>query len=152
MHIEVFIDGAARNNGIPDKKNDAACAVMIYRNRKEIVRFARGLGNQSNNEAEYEALIAALLICSMSDFAAPNIYSDSSVVVNQVNGIWKCRSPHLYPLWMTVKVIQEEYPFHLIQVPRSKVKGADLLCNAFLDTLEASRTKIKPADLYVPEL
>lgn len=141
MHIEVFIDGACRNNGITDKANSAACAVIIFKNRQEVVRFARGLGNRSNNAAEYEALIAALLICSMSEFKDPKIYSDSAVVVNQVNGRWECRAEELFPLWMTVKIIQEEYAFQLIQVPRNYVKHADALCDNFLDDLEKAKIK-----------
>ena len=55
MNIEVFCDGASRGQG-QKKVGDAACAVVVYKNRKKIAQFARGLGHRSNNEAEYEAV------------------------------------------------------------------------------------------------
>ena len=115
---------------------------MIYKNKKEVVRFARGLGSRTNNEAEYEALIAALLICSMSDFDNPIIYSDSAVVVNHINSKWVCRSPHLLPLYFTVKEIQKEFSFNLVQVNRNKVFLPDELCNQFLDYIQEEKRKL----------
>lgn len=142
MYIQVFIDGAARNQGT-DIPNEAACAVVIYNKKKEIVRFARGLGEVTNNEAEYAALIDALLICSMTDFPRPIIYTDSQVVYNHTKGIWPCKSPNLLPFYLTVREIQEEYAFDIVLVPREKVFAPDNMCNVFLDKLELEREKLK---------
>lgn len=136
MYVEAFIDGAARENG---NKYRAACAVVVYDKKKEVARFTRLLGNRTNNEAEYEALINALLILSMSGYQDPIIYSDSAVVVNQVNGKWNIKAPSLIPCYITVKEIQEEYNFRLIQVPRKQVFIPDELCNKILD-IEGSFT------------
>jgi ribonuclease HI len=69
------------------------------------------LGPRTNNEAEYEAVIAGLLICSMADLVDPIIYTDSAVVANQVNGKWRCKNSALVPLLMTIEEIREEYNF-----------------------------------------
>ena len=135
MHIEVFCDGASRGQG-QKKTGEAACATVVYKNRKKVAQFARGLGRRTNNEAEYEAVIAALLICSMSDFLDPIIYTDSAVVANHINGKWKCRNKTLLPLLMTVQDIAEEYKFRIVQVPRNIVWEPDWLANQFLDELE----------------
>lgn len=135
MLIEVVCDGAARGQG-QKKMGDAACAVVIYKNEKEIARIARGLGKRTNNEAEYEAVITALLLCSMADLPDPVIYSDSAVVVNHITGKWKCHTPTLMPLFKTVKEIESEYRFRIQQVPRKYVHAADRLAKAFLDELE----------------
>lgn len=135
MLTEVFIDGACRNNGNPALPNFAACAVVIYQNRQEVVRIARGLGDRTNNEAEYEALIHALLICSVS-YIDPVIFSDSALVVNQTNGTWKCLNQSLFPFYKTVQDIKAEYNFQLVHVPRKFVRVADRLCNTCLDELE----------------
>jgi len=132
--IEVFIDGASRGQG-KASTGEAACAAVIFDKKKPAAQYARGLGKRTNNEAEYEALIAALLMCSMSDYRDPIIYSDSAVVVNQVNGTWACRNARLVPLWLSVKEIQKEYRFRLVQVPRAKVAIADKLANRFLNNL-----------------
>jgi len=151
MNIEVFCDGASRGQG--QKKNgEAACSAVVYKNRKKIAQFARGLGARSNNEAEYEAVIAGLLICSMSDLIDPIIYTDSAVVANQINGKWLCRNASLIPLLMTVEDIRSEYKFRVLQVPRAFVWEPDALANAFLDELELrKKTSGKPANHYPSE-
>lgn len=138
MNIEVFCDGASRGQG-QKKIGEAACAAVVYKNKKKVVQFARGLGRRTNNEAEYEAVITGLLICSMSDFVDPIIYTDSAVVANQVNGKWKCKNRALIPLLMTIEEIKSEYRFRLVQVPRNLVWEPDRLSNQFLNQLEKSK-------------
>lgn len=140
MNIEVFCDGASRGQG-QKKIGEAACAAIVYKNRKKVAQFARGLGLRSNNEAEFEAVISALLICSMSDFYDPIIYTDSAVVANQINGKWKCRNNALLPLLMTIEDIREEFNFKVVQVERNFVWEPDELCNQFLDKLEEKKQK-----------
>jgi ribonuclease HI len=141
MNIEVFCDGASRGQG-QKKIGEAACSVVVYRNRKKIAQFARGLGARTNNEAEYEAVIAGLLICSMADLVDPILYTDSAVVANQINGKWKCKSAALIPLLMTIEEIRAEFNFRVIQVKRTFVWEPDALANAFLDALEIRKEKI----------
>jgi len=141
MNIEVFCDGASRGQG-QKKYGEAACSVVVYRNRKKIAQFARGLGRRTNNEAEYEAVIAGLLICSMADLTDPIIYTDSSFVANQVNGNFKCKSPTLIPLLMTIEEIKDEFNFRVVQVKRDFVWEPDALANAFLDELELRKEHI----------
>lgn len=141
MNIEVFCDGASRGQG-QKKIGEAACSTVVYRNRKKIAQFARGLGPRTNNEAEYEAVIAGLLICSMADLVDPIIYTDSAVVANQINGRWKCKSAALIPLLMTVEEIRSEFNFRVVQVKRSFVWEPDSLANAFLNELEIRKEQI----------
>jgi ribonuclease HI len=142
MNIEVFCDGASRGQG-QKKFGEASCSAVVYKNRKKIAQFARGLGPRTNNEAEYEAVIAGLLICSMSDLKDPIIYTDSAVVANQINGRWQCRNSALMPLLMTIEDIREEYSFRVLQVPRAFVWEPDALANAFLDELEKRKKASK---------
>lgn len=141
MNIEVFCDGASRGQG-QKKFGEASCGVVVYKNRKKIAQFARGLGPRTNNEAEYEAVIAGLLICSMADLVDPIIYTDSAVVANQVNGKWKCKNAALMPLLMTVEEIKAEFNFRVVQVPRAFVWEPDALANEFLDQLQDRKKSI----------
>jgi ribonuclease HI len=151
MNIEVFCDGASRGQG-QKKCGEAACSAVVYKNRKKIAQFARGLGARSNNEAEYEAVIAGLLICSMSDLLDPIIYTDSAVVANQISGKWLCKSEALIPLLMTIEDIRSEYKFRVLQVPRAFVWEPDALANTFLDELELrKKTSKKPVTHYPSE-
>jgi ribonuclease HI len=135
MNFEVFCDGASRGQG-QKKVGEAACSVVVYKNRKKIAQFSRGLGPRGNNEAEYEAVIAGLLISAMADLVDPIIYTDSAVVANQISGKWECKNKLLIPLLMTIEDIRSEYNFRILQVPRSFVWEPDALANAFLDELE----------------
>lgn len=141
MNIEVFCDGASRGQG-QKKFGEASCGVVVYKNRKKIAQFARGLGPRTNNEAEYEAVIAGLLICSMADLVDPIIYTDSAVVANQVSGKWKCKNAALMPLLMTVEEIKAEFNFRVVQVPRAFVWEPDALANEFLDQLQDRKKSI----------
>ncbi len=140
MIIECFVDGAARGQGSKGATGDAACGVVIFKNRKKIAQFARGLGKRTNNEAEYEAVLHALLMCAMADWSDPIIYSDSAVVVNHIKGKWKCNSPDLLPLLESIRSIQKEFNFRVVQVDRSWVRVADTAANAFLDQLLDERS------------
>lgn len=141
MLIEVVCDGASRGQG-QKKMGEAACGVVVYKNGKEIARYARGLGKRTNNEAEYEAVITSLLICSMAELNDPIIYSDSAVVVNQVNGKWQCRNDNLFTLLKSIKIIQKEFRFRIQHVPRTYVHEADRLANSFLNDLEKDKLNI----------
>lgn len=140
MNFEVFCDGASRGQG-QRKTGEAACSVVVYKNRKKIAQFSRGLGPRTNNEAEYEAVIAGLLISAMADLVDPIIYTDSAVVANQTNGKWECKNRLLIPLLMTIEEIRQAYNFRIIQVPRAFVWEPDALANAFLDELAIRNQK-----------
>lgn len=138
---ECFIDGAARNNGMNKEKLQAACAVVIYEDRKQIALRAKNLGALSNNQAEYEALDMCLLMCRMGSIINPIIYSDSRVVVNQVNGEWDVKEAGLIPFYLNINEIRKDYNFKLVWVPRKKVFIPNDLCNKSLDRLKAAKTK-----------
>lgn len=141
QYITAFIDGAARSQGSRNPTEGVA-ACVVYANKKEIARFAQGLGPVTNNYAEYSALINVLLICAMMDVPRPIIYCDSLVVVNHVKGIWHCKSPDLLPLYLTVKDMQESYDFEIIHVPRKIVYVPDHMCNVFLDKIAEERKRL----------
>ncbi len=151
---KVVVDGAARGQGAPVTvcsscgsqsdihRGEGAIGIAIYRHDKLISHVYRTLGKRTNNEAEYEAVIHALLICWAADLADPIIYSDSLVVVNQINGIWRCKAVELRPLLHTIEEIREHFRFRLVHVTRKAKTGintteADFLANRVLDLLEA---------------
>lgn len=132
MHIEIFCDGAVRDEGI-NKPACAACAFVVYRNKKLIYSAYRLINTTSSNEAEYEAVISALYSAIAADWLHPIIYTDSSVVYNQITNNWKTSSPNLVPLVFSIKKIKQTFDFTIKQVPRKLVFLADGLCNEILD-------------------
>ncbi|MCA1807616.1 MAG: ribonuclease HI family protein [Actinobacteria bacterium] len=158
---EVYVDGASRgqgsknSDGTREKLGHGAAAVLIYKNKKLIGQYARGLGKVSNNVAEYEAVLLGLIMCWSADLERPIVYCDSETIVNQILGKSNCKSENLLPLLRSVKEIELVYPFTIVQVPRKDVSEADALADAFLNQmLEPPMKKSKTAkrkDLQTPK-
>jgi ribonuclease HI len=98
--------------------------------------YARGwlkrTGKQTNNVAEYEALIHGLEIFiqlqTRSKYARLHIYGDSKLVINQVFKNWKVNSPHLKPLNNIAKGLVKSIGLEYITstwIPREENKIAD---------------------------
>lgn len=142
---ECFVDGASRGQGTRDNEGNlvhghGAAAVLIYKNKKLIGQYARALGRTHNNQAEYEAVLIALMLCWAAGLEDPIIYSDSNLVVNQINGDWDCKNEDLIPLLLSVREIQEVYRFRIQHVSRHVVTEADELVNKLLDDMLGPKT------------
>ena len=93
MTLTVFIDGLCspiNPNGI------ATYGLVVYENGLKVGEEFRGLGEgqgMSNNVAEYQGLCAALnwLLDQNLENEEIIVKSDSRLLVNQMNGSWKCR-------------------------------------------------------------
>lgn len=126
--IEIYIDGGSSPEA-------SAIGVVIYRDQKRIAAFGRGLGRRSSIEAEYEALIHALLLAWSAKMDNPTIYSDAEVMVAQVLGKARCKAKRLLPLLDAVLRIRQGYQFRLQAVPRDYVWEADKLAKDVLREL-----------------
>ncbi|KAH7861119.1 hypothetical protein Vadar_021859 [Vaccinium darrowii] len=76
-------------------------------------------GECTNNQAEYEALITRLEILLTLQVDIVEVFGDSQLVINQVNGEFGCHSPGLKPYHQYVKILAKQ--FHMITfiyVPR----------------------------------
>jgi len=130
----VYTDGGARGNPGP-----AAVGVYIVDSEgKERLRMSKQIGETTNNVAEYTAVIEALKwikenLSSIIKDTELNLqfYLDSSLVVNQLNGIFKVKQKHLRELLLQVKILEQEVGGKILYnfVPREKNKIADFLVN-----------------------
>lgn len=87
--IKIYIDGGTRGSRI----------CLVDKNENKIIIKTRG-GKPTNNELEYLALLYALEYCNnrhKNDYV--EIYSDSRLVVNQINGKWRITTETLKPLY-----------------------------------------------------
>lgn len=124
--IKVFIDGSCRENG----SKNARCGVGLVarKDNKIIFSIGRPVKAITNNEAEYLALIHALKELKPYRKEQIIIYSDSNLVVNQVNGNWQIKRPELQRLKDTVKSIINSSKFIQVDlkwVPREMNKEAN---------------------------
>ena len=129
--IIIYADGGARNNPGP-----AAIGVIIE--EKEYSKF---LGQTTNNEAEYQAVIFALkkvkqLIgkgkCKKTGI---EIKSDSELLINQLNGKYKIKEKNLVPFFIEIWNLKQDFgEVKFSQISREENKRADLLVNRELNS------------------
>nr|GEU86359.1 reverse transcriptase domain-containing protein [Tanacetum cinerariifolium] len=97
----------------------------------EGTKFTYGLRfqfNASNNEAEYEALIAGLRIAAQMGVRNVHVSVDSKLVANQVPGTYVTKEENMIKYLEKAKSLISDFAnFSISQVPRSKNKKADTL-------------------------
>src|SRR5690242_19084165 len=128
--ITAFCDGGARGNPGP-----AGFGVYIEGARGEkLAELSEYLGFRTNNFAEYSGLLAALEFALRYDHPRLRVSSDSELMVKQIKGQYKVKSPDLRPLYEEAKRRIAGLEFFQIQhVLRNKNREADRLANEAMD-------------------
>lgn len=133
--VHAYVDGGSRHN--PGK---AAIAYLITDKEDRVLKAGkRYIGIRTNNEAEYEALISGLNEALSITKKRILCFSDSSLVINQMNGIWRITKDHLHVLWNEAHLIARQCEeTHFMHLPRSNslLVEADRLVNEVLDAEE----------------
>ena len=128
--IITFSDGGARGNPGP-----AGIGAVLYdADKNKIAEISHYIGETTNNQAEYRALIAALR--KAVELGAKEVvsYLDSELVVKQLNREYKVKNAELAPLFLDIHNISLSFKkVTFIHVPREKNKEADLLANEAMD-------------------
>ncbi len=131
--LVVRTDGAARGNPGP-----AGAGWVIETPDGEVV--AEGwayLGVLTNNQAEYDALLRALMDANPDRDTDLVIYSDSQLLVRQLTGEYRVKDEGLRPRWEAVShTLRGAGSVSLRHVPRGENARADALANRAID-LEA---------------
>ena len=94
----MHIDGAARGNPGP-----AAYAVVLARPGQPVVEEADTIGTATNNVAEYTALVEGLALAAELGVKRLAVFSDSELMVKQMNGEYRVKNPDLLPLYQEAK-------------------------------------------------
>jgi len=125
----LYTDGASRGN--PGKAG--AGIVILAPNGNIILQKGIYLGEKTNNEAEYLALLLGLKEAYRLGIKDLFIYTDSQLIVNQMKGIYKLRAEHLKPLYEKVKQALSHFSYKILHINREKNKLADKLANLAID-------------------
>ena len=125
------IDGASRGNPGP-----ASYAVVLRDPEGKIaLELAKNIGRETNNVAEYFALLAALDYAASHNIAALRVRSDSELLVRQMQGRYKVKSADLKPLHERATKISRQLQYFAIEhVRRELNRDADALANVALDS------------------
>lgn len=129
-YLIAHTDGGARGNPGP-----AGYGVVIHDSQGEkIAALSQYLGRQTNNFAEYQALIAALEYSVEHGPKALKVISDSELLVRQIKGIYKVKEPTLRDLHARAsQLIRRLEWFDIEHVLRGHNREADELANAAMD-------------------
>lgn len=125
------IDGASRGN-----PGAAAYAVVLRDPSGKIaLELAKRIGRETNNVAEYFALLAALDYATSHGIKALRVRSDSQLLVQQIKGIYKVNNPALKQLHeRATRLIRQLSYFAVEHVRRELNRDADALANVALDS------------------
>ncbi len=129
MPEKLFTDGGARGNPGP-----AAIGVVLYKDGRILDKASHFIGEATNNQAEYEAIIAGLKLAHKHKISILECYLDSELVVKQMRQEYKVKDKGLQKLF--VKAWNQTLNFKKItwhHIPRDKNKEADKLVNLALD-------------------
>jgi ribonuclease HI len=130
----LYTDGGSRGNPGPA----AAGMVLEDPKGKIIKRAGKYLGKKTNNEAEYQALVLGMKIARRGDVDSLKCVLDSELIVKQLNGVYKVKSPNLRKYVRAVKELEKEFDFiEYTHVKRDKNEEADAMVNRVLDSRKA---------------
>ena len=130
--VNLYADGASRFNPGP-----SGVGVVIYKEEEEVHTISEYIGEATNNEAEYLALIKGLEYLLKVNELSVSCYLDSKLVVEQANGNYRVRAENLIPL--NTQLFSLIKKFHKIQfnhIPREKNSRADGLANKGIDSFK----------------
>jgi len=129
-HVLIFSDGGSRGNPGP-----SGCGAVITDQDGNILKkLKKYIGETTNNQAEYQALILGLKEAGKMKAEKISCYLDSLLVVEQLNGRWKVKKEELKPHYEWIKHFATQHPgiqFH--HIPREKNTIADQLANEAMD-------------------
>lgn len=131
MILKIFTDGGSKGNPGP-----AAIGVVMYKNDVECVALRRDIGVATNNDAEYQALLAALQYVVdhediLNGVTTIECRADSQLMVSQVRGLWKVKEARIAQYIAHLRNIEGaiSIPISYHYIPREQNSTADALVN-----------------------
>lgn len=128
--VKIYTDGCSRGNPGP-----AGIGILIINNDgREIKRISEYIGKATNNIAEYRAILRAVNECESRKIDEAMFFTDSELVVNQLNKSYKVKDEKIKTLY--VKLLNKLINFKnwsIKHIPREDNKIADSLANQALN-------------------
>lgn len=125
----VYFDGASRGNPGP-----AAIGWVLVSSDGIVSEGGERIGEATNNQAEYRALIRALEAARDYGFEEVDVRGDAQLIVKQVRGEWDANDPTLREHRIRVRELLAAFDrWSIAHVPRDINERADELANEALD-------------------
>lgn len=131
--VVIYTDGASRGNPGP-----AALGVVIESPSGEVLKeIKKCLGDQTNNYAEYMALLEGLKACQTAAVKKITVKADSQLMIRQMQGLYRVKSPSIAPLFNECRKLATAFEkIDFIHIVREENNHADRLANEALDGIE----------------
>lgn len=127
--LRLHIDGASRGN-----PGEAGFGVHARAGDATVAELYGYLGRASNNVAEYRALISALEYAAAEGARRVRVFSDSELVVKQINGTYRVKHPDMVPLHRRARALLAGFEdARVSHVRREQNREADALANRAVD-------------------
>ena len=138
--LVIFTDGGCQHNPGP-----AAIGVVIKEpNGSTLDASSLYIGPATNNQAEYQAVIAGLEKALLLGAAAVEVNSDSLLVVEQISGQYKVKDPALKALLDKTKALQGKFrEFKIRHIPREENGEADRLACEALKNAQSKKPELE---------
>jgi len=151
-HLVLMVDGASRGNPGP-----SAIGIVIKDAKGKVLKeIGEYIGEFTNNVAEYRALLRALEEANTMGAGSVEVRSDSDLLVSQLQGSYKVKSPDLGPLYLdAIRLLRGFSRYTVTKIPRGENAAADAMANRSLDqafpesSLEFAAIVEKEDKLYV---
>ncbi len=128
--FKLFIDGASRNNPGP-----SGIGFSLLNGDKVVCEQGFFIGTKTNNQAEYTALLIGIFFAK--EFMKPSdklaVYSDSQLLVRQMNRQYRVRDAQLQKLQMIALELLQGYHHSFCHIYREQNTRADELANRGVD-------------------
>jgi len=133
--FRLHVDGASRGN-----PGEAGFGVYVTaENGSEVASLYGYLGKATNNVAEYQALLHGLRFALTRGASRVEVFSDSELLVRQIEGRYRVKSPGLQPLHREAQGLLARFErSRVAHVPRERNREADALANRAVDERASS--------------
>lgn len=140
----IAVDGASKGN-----PGAAGIGVVVYNETGEILaEISEYIGEATNNVAEYSALLRGLREVLSLGGTSIRISTDSELMVKQIVGVYKVKSPHLVAYYQDAKSLLSQFKDAKIRhVPREQNVLADKLASGAATRKRDLKARPKPTSV-----
>lgn len=135
MDIRLYTDGGARGNPGPAASGAVLKALQNGMEGEVVATASKYLGVDTNNQAEYTAIIIGLEKAKSLGATRVQVYLDSELATKQLNGQYRVKNPDIAKRFLEVRNLMQQFErVTFTHVRREKNKEADAIVNEVLDT------------------
>ncbi len=124
--LVLYVDGSVEGNPGPG----AIGVIVESEDGTPVDAWGEAIGHVTNNQAEYQALLAGLRKARQLGTTTVTVRSDSQLLVRQFLGEYRVKDEKLRPLWEEARHLAGSFKrFTIEHVPREANRAADRLAN-----------------------